>query len=90
MWAGWGHASENPKLPELLHKHEIAFLGRVRLHQISGNGGLGILANTALEGGGLFDVPTSHIHGQEQLSPAVGGHMERLASPGKQLLPWLP
>uniref|UniRef100_A0A8D1NL69 acetyl-CoA carboxylase n=1 Tax=Sus scrofa TaxID=9823 RepID=A0A8D1NL69_PIG len=27
VWAGWGHASENPKLPELLHKHEIAFLG---------------------------------------------------------------
>eukprot|EP00069_Balaena_mysticetus_P013531 bmy_08278T0 len=27
VWAGWGHASENPKLPELLHKHKIAFLG---------------------------------------------------------------
>uniref|UniRef100_A0A8C4MJV4 Acetyl-CoA carboxylase 1 n=1 Tax=Equus asinus asinus TaxID=83772 RepID=A0A8C4MJV4_EQUAS len=27
VWAGWGHASENPKLPELLRKHEIAFLG---------------------------------------------------------------
>ncbi|XP_029409877.1 acetyl-CoA carboxylase 2 isoform X3 [Nannospalax galili] len=27
VWAGWGHASENPKLPELLCKHEIAFLG---------------------------------------------------------------
>uniref|UniRef100_A0A670JFK2 acetyl-CoA carboxylase n=1 Tax=Podarcis muralis TaxID=64176 RepID=A0A670JFK2_PODMU len=27
VWAGWGHASENPKLPELLHKHGIAFLG---------------------------------------------------------------
>lgn len=29
VWAGWGHASENPKLPELLCKHEIAFLGSV-------------------------------------------------------------
>lgn len=29
VWAGWGHASENPKLPELLCKHEIAFLGEV-------------------------------------------------------------
>jgi hypothetical protein len=29
VWAGWGHASENPKLPELLCKHEIAFLGNV-------------------------------------------------------------
>uniref|UniRef100_A0A6I8NYA5 Biotin carboxylation domain-containing protein n=1 Tax=Ornithorhynchus anatinus TaxID=9258 RepID=A0A6I8NYA5_ORNAN len=28
VWAGWGHASENPKLPELLHKNGIAFLGR--------------------------------------------------------------
>ncbi|XP_078081038.1 acetyl-CoA carboxylase 1 [Mustelus asterias] len=27
VWAGWGHASENPKLPELLHKHCIAFMG---------------------------------------------------------------
>ncbi|XP_033618279.1 acetyl-CoA carboxylase 2 isoform X1 [Fukomys damarensis] len=27
VWAGWGHASENPKLPELLCKHRIAFLG---------------------------------------------------------------
>ncbi|XP_074494152.1 acetyl-CoA carboxylase isoform X1 [Sebastes fasciatus] len=27
VWAGWGHASENPKLPELLDKAEISFLG---------------------------------------------------------------
>ena len=27
MWAGWGHASENPRLPELLHKNDIAFIG---------------------------------------------------------------
>lgn len=27
VWAGWGHASENPKLPELLHKSGITFLG---------------------------------------------------------------
>ncbi|XP_067350310.1 acetyl-CoA carboxylase 1 isoform X6 [Channa argus] len=27
VWAGWGHASENPKLPELLQKHGIAFMG---------------------------------------------------------------
>ncbi|XP_034934564.1 acetyl-CoA carboxylase isoform X3 [Chelonus insularis] len=27
VWAGWGHASENPKLPELLHKKDIAFIG---------------------------------------------------------------
>ncbi|KAL2091869.1 hypothetical protein ACEWY4_011667 [Coilia grayii] len=27
VWAGWGHASENPKLPELLHKAGITFLG---------------------------------------------------------------
>lgn len=27
VWAGWGHASENPKLPELLVKHNIIFLG---------------------------------------------------------------
>ncbi|KAM8886755.1 acetyl-CoA carboxylase isoform 2-T4 [Spinachia spinachia] len=27
VWAGWGHASENPKLPELLDKAGILFLG---------------------------------------------------------------
>ncbi|KAF8785887.1 Acetyl-CoA carboxylase like protein [Argiope bruennichi] len=27
VWAGWGHASENPKLPELLNKNGIAFMG---------------------------------------------------------------
>ncbi|XP_064618157.1 acetyl-CoA carboxylase-like isoform X2 [Liolophura sinensis] len=27
VWAGWGHASENPKLPELLHKNGITFIG---------------------------------------------------------------
>ncbi|XP_068461041.1 acetyl-CoA carboxylase isoform X2 [Clinocottus analis] len=27
VWAGWGHASENPKLPELLDKVGITFLG---------------------------------------------------------------
>lgn len=29
VWAGWGHASENPKLPELLSKNGIAFIGTV-------------------------------------------------------------
>jgi biotin carboxylase len=27
VWAGWGHASEYPKLPEVLRKHDIAFMG---------------------------------------------------------------
>jgi biotin carboxylase len=27
VWAGWGHASENPKLPERLMKNNITFLG---------------------------------------------------------------
>ncbi|XP_065669761.1 acetyl-CoA carboxylase isoform X2 [Hydra vulgaris] len=27
VWAGWGHASENPRLPELLDKHKIIFIG---------------------------------------------------------------
>lgn len=27
VWAGWGHASENPKLPRLLAAHGIVFLG---------------------------------------------------------------
>ena len=28
VWAGWGHASENPRLPELLQTHDIAFIGK--------------------------------------------------------------
>ena len=27
VWAGWGHASENPKLPALLLKNNIVFIG---------------------------------------------------------------
>ena len=27
VWAGWGHASENPRLPALLEKYDIGFLG---------------------------------------------------------------
>ncbi|RSH85904.1 acetyl-coenzyme-A carboxylase [Apiotrichum porosum] len=27
VWAGWGHASENPRLPELLAKSNIIFIG---------------------------------------------------------------
>ncbi len=27
VWAGWGHASENPKLPDLLQNNNIAFIG---------------------------------------------------------------
>ncbi|XP_077999917.1 acetyl-CoA carboxylase-like [Glandiceps talaboti] len=27
VWAGWGHASENPKLPECLHRNNIVFIG---------------------------------------------------------------
>ncbi|XP_022251456.1 acetyl-CoA carboxylase isoform X2 [Limulus polyphemus] len=27
VWAGWGHASENPSLPELLSQNDIAFMG---------------------------------------------------------------
>jgi len=36
VWAGWGHASENPKLPELLHKNGIVFIGLSRrfLHTV--------------------------------------------------------
>ena len=27
VWAGWGHASENPKLPEILNRNGIVFIG---------------------------------------------------------------
>lgn len=38
VWAGWGHASENPKLPEMLHKSGIAFIGEDSFlkHRFSG------------------------------------------------------
>lgn len=28
VWAGWGHASENPNLPESLNKNNIIFMGK--------------------------------------------------------------
>ena len=31
VWAGWGHASENPKLPEILQENDIEFIGKKRL-----------------------------------------------------------
>ena len=34
VWAGWGHASENPKLPELLHRHGIIFIGKRLDHDL--------------------------------------------------------
>lgn len=95
VWAGWGHASENPKLPELLCKHEIAFLGTVCLHQIRGHwgmmadsSGLHSPPRAALESGG----PTSHVHCQRQASPGVGGHLGQWSARGKkmELLPWIP
>ena len=30
VWAGWGHASENPRLPELLQNDDIAFIGETK------------------------------------------------------------
>lgn len=27
VWAGWGHASENPRLPNELAEHNIVFIG---------------------------------------------------------------
>ena len=38
VWPGWGHASENPKLPGLLAKHAIAFVGPpTRVMQLMGD-----------------------------------------------------
>ena len=31
VWAGWGHASENPRLPDLLQQNDIEFIGRENL-----------------------------------------------------------
>ena len=36
VWAGWGHASEYPKLPEVLRKHNIAFMGKMKHLTLSG------------------------------------------------------
>lgn len=37
VWAGWGHASENPKLPELLNKAGISFLGKTHYELLLSN-----------------------------------------------------
>ena len=34
VWAGWGHASENPKLPDLLQQNDIEFIGKQRIHSL--------------------------------------------------------
>lgn len=30
VWAGWGHASENPRLPQELSNHGISFIGKFK------------------------------------------------------------
>lgn len=43
VWAGWGHASENPKLPDLLSKHGITFIGKNLLKMYENVSGLKVL-----------------------------------------------
>uniref|UniRef100_A0AAY5F4Q3 acetyl-CoA carboxylase n=1 Tax=Electrophorus electricus TaxID=8005 RepID=A0AAY5F4Q3_ELEEL len=47
VWAGWGHASENPKLPELLHKNSIAFMGPQAMWALGDKIASSIVAQTA-------------------------------------------
>lgn len=47
VWAGWGHASENHKLPELLQKNGIAFLGKISPPSQWDQAGVGMHAHSA-------------------------------------------
>lgn len=60
VWAGWGHASENPKLPKLLHKESIVFLGppESAMRDLGDKVASSIVAQTA-------DIPTLSWSGSE-------------------------
>uniref|UniRef100_A0A8D2KPK5 acetyl-CoA carboxylase n=1 Tax=Urocitellus parryii TaxID=9999 RepID=A0A8D2KPK5_UROPR len=80
VWAGWGHASENPKLPELLCKHGIAFLGRVFPPADGGESGLRPVLTWVTAslwgcsvGRGSLCLPMSPFHCEEQRSPGWEG-----------------
>ena len=49
VWAGWGHASENPALPNTLKKHGIKFIGPPgpAMHALGDKIGSTIIAQTA-------------------------------------------
>lgn len=58
VWAGWGHASENPRLPKLLEASNITFLGPrdKAMHALGDKIASCIIAQTA-------DVPTMPWNG---------------------------
>lgn len=60
VWAGWGHASENPKLPRMLHKANIVFLGppECAMHDLGDKVNSSIVAQTA-------DIPTLSWSGSD-------------------------
>lgn len=60
VWAGWGHASENPKLPELLAKKGLVFLGPPEraMWALGDKVASSIVAQTA-------DIPTLPWSGQD-------------------------
>lgn len=68
VWAGWGHASENPKLPKLLHKESIVFLGppECAMRDLGDKVASSIVAQTA-------EIPTLSWSGSElKAESAVG------------------
>ncbi|XP_049793738.1 acetyl-CoA carboxylase isoform X1 [Schistocerca nitens] len=74
VWAGWGHASENPKLPELLHKHNITFIGppEKAMWALGDKIASSIVAQTA-------DIPTLAWSGSE-LKAQYGGKKIKISS----------
>uniref|UniRef100_A0A5K3FNX4 Biotin carboxylation domain-containing protein n=1 Tax=Mesocestoides corti TaxID=53468 RepID=A0A5K3FNX4_MESCO len=60
VWAGWGHASENPQLPEVLAKHNIAFLGPS--HEAMWALGDKIASSILAQSAGVPTVPWSGSH----------------------------
>lgn len=67
MWPGWGHASENPKLPQELTKLGIKFIGPTSpVMSVLGDK---IAANILAQTAGLPSVPWSGSFGGENDGP---------------------
>lgn len=73
VWAGWGHASENPKLPELLGKNNIAFIGppEKAMWALGDKIASSIVAQTA-------DIPTLPWSGSGLMATGNGGKDKKI------------
>uniref|UniRef100_A0A0R3X0R7 Acetyl-CoA carboxylase n=1 Tax=Hydatigena taeniaeformis TaxID=6205 RepID=A0A0R3X0R7_HYDTA len=79
VWAGWGHASENPQLPEVLAKHNIAFLGPS--HEAMWALGDKVASTILAQSAGIPTVPWSGSRNFQNLDLSLQANDNTIFSP---------